>query len=781
MKPFITGFVALIFTAFWVQIALALPADTLRVCDDLARPLISSEKSVACSGQPVVLRATGCGGTVVWSNKQTGFGLTVYPTKTTSYSAYCQKDNCKSPDAQPYTVVVNTPRTPIINASSKAICYGQWATLTMTGCPGQAIWSDGSLGSEITVSPQNTTKYTATCRVEGCVSCFAEDIIITVLGAALAINVSEQVVCAGEAVSLSAAGSCAGQIKWSDGATDQQRVVRPEATTTYSVSCQHERCAAVTSSTTVQVALPARPALVTLRSSICRGERVALSATNCAGTVKWSDGSVGTMITAQPQTTTTYTAFCERGNCRSLDAAPIVVAVAGEAPAKPVVLAEMSNKCPFTTVDLSAALQYRPAGVTFEARQAASPTAPLVQNVGAVSLGETYYIFAKNALGCQSEPATVKVALAPCSESVPVCMNNPAEVAILKAEKTIAGNYALTGKWGGSATRATWSSNGTGVFSHTELASVVYMPSEADRKAGSVTVALTTNDPDSTGPCAAMLTAVALKTALIAQPKEMIGLSKSVNSWVRLGNNKFEIEYWLKVVNLGNNGLTKIQLRDTLDSTFKNGAVIVGKPKIVVFNDKQEMVAKGWATDTAFTGQAGNYGLTVAESTELGVGETRIVSIKVQIDVGNAQDSVFYNTAHAMALDINGNLCGDISADGKLADLNGNGDPSDDSSPTPVALQSLVKDRELFVPEGFSPNGDGINDMLAIQKPAGLRVRIAIYNRWGGLIYQSEDYKNDWNGTATNRANETIPVGTYFSVLKTSDGREFSKFLTVSR
>ena len=781
MKLIITRLFVLLFIAFLGQTALAFPIDSLRVCDDLPKPVVSSEKSVACSGQPVVLRATGCDGTVVWSNKKTGFNITVYPTKTTSYSAHCQKDNCKSIDSEPYTVVVNTPRTPIINASSKEICHGQSATLTMAGCPGQAIWSDGSLGNEIVVTPQTTTKYTATCRVEGCVSCFAEDIIIKVLGAPLAINVSEQVVCAGEAVSLSAAGSCAGQIKWGDGATDQQRVVRPEATTTYSVSCQSERCTAVVSSTTIQVALPARPALVALRGSICRGERVALSATNCAGTVKWSDGSVGAMITVQPQTTTTYTAFCERGGCRSLDAAPVVVAVVGDAPAKPVVLSEISNKCPFIVVDLSAALQLRPAGITFEARQAAAPDAPLVENIGAVSLGETYYIFAKNELGCQSEPAAVKVLITPCRQAVPVCMNNPAEVAILKAEKTNAGSYALVGKWGGSATKAIWSSNGTGVFSQTDLASVTYTPSEADQKAGSVTVALTTNDPDSTGPCTATLTTVVLKTELITKPKEMIGLSKAVNAWTRLEGNKFEIEYWIKVFNLGSNILKKVQLRDTLDKTFKNGAVIVGKPKVGVFDANQAIVTKNWAIDTAFTGQAGNYELTVAENTELSAGETRIVSIKVKIDVTNAQDSVFYNTAYATALDINGNLCRDVSADGKLADLNGNGDPTDDSTATPVALQSLGKDRDLFVPEGFSPNGDGINDVLAIQKPAGLRLSITIYNRWGGLIYQSEDYKNDWNGNATNRANETIPVGTYFSVLKTSDGREFSKFLTVSR
>ncbi|TAG49160.1 MAG: gliding motility-associated C-terminal domain-containing protein [Runella slithyformis] len=237
----------------------------------------------------------------------------------------------------------------------------------------------------------------------------------------------------------------------------------------------------------------------------------------------------------------------------------------------------------------------------------------------------------------------------------------------------------------------------------------------------------------------------------------------------------------MQVSNLGSNDLIEVQLIDSLDKTFKNGAVIVGKPLVKVFDSAGMTITEGWATDTTFTGKGADNNLTVAEITGLKAGQSRVVLMTVQIDVANAQDSIFYNTAYVAALDIDGNLCRDVSSDGLVADLDGDGDPANDSTPTAITLQSFRKDTDLFVPEGFSPNGDGINDVLVIQKAPALRVSIEIYNRWGGLVYRSDDYKNDWNGTVANKTNSSIPVGTYFSVIKTSDGRELSKFLTVNR
>ena len=68
-----------------------------------------------------------------------------------------------------------------------------------------------------------------------------------------------------------------------------------------------------------------------------------------------------------------------------------------------------------------------------------------------------------------------------------------------------------------------------------------------------------------------------------------------------------------------------------------------------------------------------------------------------------------------------------------------------------------------------SPNGDGDNDFLDI---AGLqfveRYTLQIFNRWGVLVFQEVDYKNDWDGDVSegnSLSGEELPDGTYFYVL----------------
>jgi gliding motility-associated-like protein len=51
----------------------------------------------------------------------------------------------------------------------------------------------------------------------------------------------------------------------------------------------------------------------------------------------------------------------------------------------------------------------------------------------------------------------------------------------------------------------------------------------------------------------------------------------------------------------------------------------------------------------------------------------------------------------------------------------------------------------LFIPNIFTPNGDGANDLLVIRNLPE-NSQIVISNRWGKEVYSSKDYKNDWNG-----------------------------------
>lgn len=81
-----------------------------------------------------------------------------------------------------------------------------------------------------------------------------------------------------------------------------------------------------------------------------------------------------------------------------------------------------------------------------------------------------------------------------------------------------------------------------------------------------------------------------------------------------------------------------------------------------------------------------------------------------------------------------------------------------------------LKDCEtLKIPDAFSPNGDGVNDVFYIPNIEYYpNNRLQIFNRWGALVYEGAPYKNDWDGRSTHSATigEELPVSAYYYVLR---------------
>jgi len=76
---------------------------------------------------------------------------------------------------------------------------------------------------------------------------------------------------------------------------------------------------------------------------------------------------------------------------------------------------------------------------------------------------------------------------------------------------------------------------------------------------------------------------------------------------------------------------------------------------------------------------------------------------------------------------------------------------------------------EFHIPEGFSPNADGINDLFVIRGvenyPANTFV---IYNRWGNKVFEASPYQNTWDGRSIfglRVGGDELPIGTYFYLL----------------
>jgi len=69
-------------------------------------------------------------------------------------------------------------------------------------------------------------------------------------------------------------------------------------------------------------------------------------------------------------------------------------------------------------------------------------------------------------------------------------------------------------------------------------------------------------------------------------------------------------------------------------------------------------------------------------------------------------------------------------------------------------------DSTLFVPEAFTPNNDGVNDVFRVISSGDniTSFSMQIFDRWGALVFESTDIKKGWNGQLQNRL---APPGTY--------------------
>jgi len=74
----------------------------------------------------------------------------------------------------------------------------------------------------------------------------------------------------------------------------------------------------------------------------------------------------------------------------------------------------------------------------------------------------------------------------------------------------------------------------------------------------------------------------------------------------------------------------------------------------------------------------------------------------------------------------------------------------------------------VAVPNAFTPNGDGVNDLWNIKSiQAYPKCIVSIYSRYGALVYQSKGYPQAWDGT---RNGSPVPTGTYYYIINLNDG-----------
>jgi len=59
----------------------------------------------------------------------------------------------------------------------------------------------------------------------------------------------------------------------------------------------------------------------------------------------------------------------------------------------------------------------------------------------------------------------------------------------------------------------------------------------------------------------------------------------------------------------------------------------------------------------------------------------------------------------------------------------------------------VIPPLSVFIPDAFTPNGDGINDTFGVKGEGIQNFNLKIFNRWGEEVFESNNPKQQWDGT----------------------------------
>jgi gliding motility-associated-like protein len=195
--------------------------------------------------------------------------------------------------------------------------------------------------------------------------------------------------------------------------------------------------------------------------------------------------------------------------------------------------------------------------------------------------------------------------------------------------------------------------------------------------------------------------------------------------------------------------------------------------------------------DTAFNLVTGNYTVTVTDnsgcsvSANVFIGDTAAINAAIVCNPENGQAP--------LTVAFSNNSTGADSYSWNF----GNGDTSNVQNPTYVYAKSgeyevtlivsntygcidtatckIVVDvvSSFMVPNVFSPNGDGVNDLFRVDGIGLASVKAQIFNRWGTKIYEWDAPNGQWDGRTP--AGVMAPDGVYFFIIEAKglDGKEY--------
>ncbi|MES2590352.1 MAG: PKD domain-containing protein [Bacteroidota bacterium] len=322
-------------------------------------------------------------------------------------------------------------------------------------------------------------------------------------------------------------------------------------------------------------------------------------------------------------------------------------------------------------------------------------------------------------------------------------------------------SLTLSGSFGGSATGGTWS-GGTGTFTpNNTTLNAVYTPSAAEFAADSIILTLTTNDP--TGPCTFSSSNVKfyfLPIPLVDFSADdpsgcpihctnftdltYAGLAQTIESWNwDLGDGTNSINqnpshcystsgsYDVKLTVTSNNGceafVTKtqfVEIYNIPDAEFEPtpASATLLDPSIT-FNNQSSSDVNYWFWD-------------FGDSTTLSPNTSSPVHLYPKEDASYLV---------------------------KLIVRNANG--CSDSTTHPVLIGPEFT---FFIPNTFTPNGDGTNDYFYGAGIGIIEYDLWIFDRWGNMVFHTVDLNQKWDGKA-NKGENPAQIDVYVWKVELTD------------
>jgi hypothetical protein len=474
---------------------------TLGGCSATASVTLNTSSGITASATPTQptcglsngsISVTPTGGTYAWTGGLSGENPTNVAAGTytvTVTSGGCSSTASVTLNTSSGITASTTPTQPTCGLSNGSI------SVTPTGAT--YTWTGGLSGENPTNVAAGT--YTVTVTSGGCSS--TASVTLNTSSGITASTTPTQPTCglSNGSISVTPTG---GTYAWTGGLSGSNPT--NVAAGTYTVTVTSGGCSSTTSATLNTSSGITAAATATQPS--CGLSNGSISVTPAGGTYTWTGGLSGSNpanVAAGTYTVTVTSGGCSATASVTLNTSSGATATAGGG----------GNVCVGSDINLTAtggvSYNWSGAGITASTQNQQNPSI-----AGAtVGMSGSYVVTVTNGDGCTATASTA-VTVAACACPNPATIAAPSSVAVCAGSSA---NLSVT--LGGGATSATWATSGSGTFNVTTGINVVYTPSAADIAAGSVTINITTNDPDGTSTqCEAALGSIIVNINALPTP-----------------------------------------------------------------------------------------------------------------------------------------------------------------------------------------------------------------------------------------------------------------------